>query len=316
MTQPTDTQTPAPERAEVWTRRLAAYRTPLPPRSRIELAVTAIPFLVLFALSWASLSISPLVAVALSLANAAFVVRLFMIQHDCGHGSFFANRSWNDRVGRVIGVVTLTPYDVWRRNHATHHATTGNLARRGTGDIPTLTVAEYRAKPLAGRILYRLLRHPVVLFGIVPFYTFFIMNRLPLGLFRAGWRFWASALGTNAAILAMLGTLYLLGGVPVLVFVYLPMILLACSIGMWLFYVQHQFEETCWDDDSEWSVQDAAFHGSSHYVLPPLLRWITANIAPTTSTTWPAGSRSTACPRCSATIPSLPKPGGSRFVKA
>ncbi len=267
-----------PSLAGTWTRRLAAYRNPIPSRSRIELAVTAIPFAAVFALSWASLSISPWIAVALSLSNAAFVVRLFMIQHDCGHGAFFGSRRWNDWIGRIIGVLTLTPYDVWRRTHAIHHATTGNLDRRGVGDIPTLTVAEYRAKPLLGRVLYRLVRHPVVLFGIIPFYSFFLQSRIPVGLLRSGWRYWASALGTDAAILAMLGSLYLLGGVPVLLFVYLPMMLFAASTGMWLFYVQHQFEETLWDSDTDWSVQDAAFHGSSHYVLPPVLRWITANI--------------------------------------
>jgi len=244
----------------------------------LELAVTFIPFAAIFVMSWAALSISPWISVALSLANAAFVVRLFMIQHDCGHGAFFNTRRWNDWTGRLIGLMTLTPYNVWRRNHAIHHATTGNLGRRGTGDIPTLTVAEYRAKPLFRRALYRLVRHPLVLFGIAPFYTFFLQNRIPVGLVRSGWRYWASALGTDAAILALLVSLYLLGGVPVLLFVYLPMMLLAASTGMWLFYVQHQFEETSWDGDTDWLVQDAAFHGSSHYVLPPALRWITANI--------------------------------------
>jgi omega-6 fatty acid desaturase (delta-12 desaturase) len=244
----------------------------------VELAVTALPFAALFALSWATLSISPWISVALSLANAAFIVRLFMIQHDCGHGAFFESRPWNDWIGRTIGVLTLTPYGVWRRTHAIHHATTGNLARRGIGDIPTLTVAEYRAKPLHGRVLYRLIRHPIVLFGIVPFYSFFLQNRIPAGLIRSGWRYWASALGTDAVILLLIGSLYLLGGIPVLLFVYLPMMLLAASTGMWLFYVQHQFEETSWDSETDWSVQDAAFHGSSHYVLPPVLRWITANI--------------------------------------
>ncbi|SFC26466.1 omega-6 fatty acid desaturase (delta-12 desaturase) [Tropicimonas isoalkanivorans] len=240
--------------------------------------MTALPFLAIFAAAWTALAVSPWIAVALSLTNAAFVVRLFMIQHDCGHGAFFGGRRWNDWVGRTIGVLTLTPYAVWRRNHAIHHATTGNLDRRGVGDIPTLTVAEYRAKPLAGRVLYRLVRHPAILFGVIPFYSFFLQNRIPLGLMRSGWRAWASALGTDAAILAMLGGLYLLGGAQVLLCVYLPMMMLAASAGMWLFYVQHQFEETSWAGNEDWSVQDAAFHGSSHYVLPPVLNWITANI--------------------------------------
>jgi hypothetical protein len=149
------------------------------------------------------------------------------------------------------------PHALWRLARgptAIHHATTGNLARRGIGDIPTLTVAEYRAKPLHGRVLYRLIRHPIVLFGIVPFYSFFLQNRIPAGLIRSGWRYWASALGTDAVILLLIGSLYLLGGIPVLLFVYLPMMLLAASTGMWLFYVQHQFEETSWDSETDWSV--------------------------------------------------------------
>ena len=276
LTQPTPAA--SQDAAAEWTRRLISYRNPVPARSLFELAVTAIPFAALFALSWAALSVSPWISVALSLANAAFVLRMFMIQHDCGHGAFFRNRRWNDWVGRIIGVLTLTPYGVWRKTHAVHHATTGNLDRRGVGDIPTLTVAEYRAKPLVLRALYRLVRHPAILFGIIPFYTFFLQHRIPLGLMRSGWRYWASALGTDAAIFAILASLYMLGGVPVLVFVYLPMVLLAASAGMWLFYVQHQFEDTSWNSETDWTVQDAAFHGSSHYDLPPVLRWITANI--------------------------------------
>lgn len=243
-----------------------------------ELTVTAIPFAALFALAWAALSVSPVLALVIALANSAFLVRLFMIQHDCGHGSFFRSRRLNDWVGRAIGVLTLTPYDVWRQSHAIHHATTGNLDRRGTGDIPTLTIAEYRAKSWVGRGLYRLVRNPLFLFGIVPFYSFFLQSRLPLGLMRAGWRYWASAMGTNVAIAAVGYALYRLGGAEVLLLVYVPTMLMAASIGMWLFYVQHQFEDTVWDHEDDWAVQHAALHGSSHYVLPPVLRWLSANI--------------------------------------
>lgn len=264
--------------AAEWTQRLAAYRRPIAWRSRLELAVTAIPFAAMFGLSWAALSVSPWIAAAVSLANAGFLVRLFMIQHDCGHGAFFASRFWNDWTGRILGVLTLTSYDVWRKSHSVHHANTGNLDRRGIGDVPTLTIAEYRAKPPLGRLLYRLIRHPVILFGIAPFYTFVLENRLPFGHMRSGWLYWASALGTNAAILILLTSLYMLGGWPVLLFVYAPTVLLAASIGMWLFFIQHQFEDTHWEEEPDWSVQDAAFHGSSHYVLPQPLKWMSANI--------------------------------------
>lgn len=261
-----------------WSRVLAKYRDPSLPRSLFELTVTLAPFLGLWALAWWMLSVSTVLAVALALLNAAFLVRVFMIQHDCGHGAFFRNRTLSDWVGRALGVLTLTPYDVWRRNHAIHHASTGNLDRRGTGDIPTLTVQEYRAKSRAGRFLYRLVRNPLFLFGVAPAYVFMLHNRIPTGQMRAGWRYWLSALGTDATIVVLLGTIVWLGGLKVLVFVFLPTALLGASIGMWMFFVQHQFEHTSWEHEDGWNVQSAALHGSSHYALPGILRWFTANI--------------------------------------
>ena len=261
-----------------WTRVLTKYREPIPARSLFELSVTLLPFVAIWALAWWALSISPVLAVGLALVNAGFLVRTFMIQHDCGHGSFFRNRTLGDWIGRALGVLTLTPYDVWRKTHAIHHATTGNLDQRGVGDIPILTVTEYRGKSRLGRVLYRLVRNPVILFGVVPFYTFFLQNRLPVGLMRSGWRFWLSSQATNAAIGAVLALLLWFGGLEVVLFVFLPTMLLAASLGMWMFYVQHQFEDTSWDREGDWNVQDAALHGSSNYVLPPVLNWITGNI--------------------------------------
>lgn len=261
-----------------WTRILAKYREPNHSRSIFEVAVTLAPFIVIWALAWWSLSVSPWLALALAVANSTFLVRLFMIQHDCGHGAFFKNRKVGDWLGRFIGVLTLTPYDVWRRNHAMHHATTGNLDHRGTGDLPTLTVREYRAKSVTGRVLYRLVRNPLFLFGVVPFYTFFLQNRLPIGVMRGGWRYWLSAQGTNLCIAAIVGLLFWLGGLKVVLFIFLPTVFLAAVVGMWLFYIQHQFEDTVWDRDGDWTIQDAALHGSSHYDLPAVLRWLTGNI--------------------------------------
>ncbi|MBK5926450.1 fatty acid desaturase [Rhodobaculum claviforme] len=261
-----------------WVAILARYRTPSAWRSAWEVLVTALPLLALWALAWWSVGISPALAVALSILNGAFLVRLFMIQHDCGHAAFFGSRRLSDWVGRTIGVVTLTPYDVWRRVHAEHHAGTGNLDRRGMGDIRTLTVQEYRSRSPLGRLGYRLYRHPVVMFGIGPFFLFFISNRVPVGLMRDGAQYWISAMGTNAAIAVVAGGIWYLGGGAVLAFAFLPTLLVAASIGVWLFYVQHQFEETSWDHDADWQMQDAALHGSSHYVLPGVLRWFTANI--------------------------------------
>lgn len=261
-----------------WSRVLAPYRTPILSRALFELAVTFIPFLVLWALAWVALSFSTLLAVGIALMNAGFLLRIFMIQHDCGHGSFLKDRRAGDWIGRFLGVLTLTPYDVWRKNHATHHATSGNLDHRGVGDIPTLTVREYRERSTYGRLKYRVLRHPLFLFGLAPIYIFIFQYRLPVGLMRAGSRYWLSALLTNFGIAGLLAVIFWFGGVEVLVFVFLPTTLLAASIGMWLFYVQHQFEETAWENGADWDVQKAAFEGSSYYDLPPVLAWLTADI--------------------------------------
>ncbi|MBM9594759.1 fatty acid desaturase [Roseitranquillus sediminis] len=264
--------------ARIWVRVLGRYREPLQLRSALELLVTLVPFVALWALAWSSLSVSYSLAVALAVLNGGFLVRLFAIQHDCGHGSFFKSRTANDWMGRALGVLTLTPYAVWRRTHSVHHASSGNLDKRGMGDVLTLTVAEYRALSPLGRLRYRLYRHPLVLFGLGPSYLFLVQNRLPLGLTRSGWTYWASAMGTNLMLLLALGAVGYAGGASPLLLVFLPTTIVAASIGVWLFYVQHQFEETSWDSDPEWQLHDAALHGSSHYVLPGVLRWFTANI--------------------------------------
>ncbi|WP_089886326.1 fatty acid desaturase [Citreimonas salinaria] len=272
---------PGPEQrrdAREWVAVLAQYREPSLSRSTWEIAVTAGPFAGLWALAWWSVDFSYTLAAVLAVLNAMFLVRLFMIQHDCGHAAFFNNRTVSDWVGRAIGVLTLTPYDTWRRLHSAHHAGTGNLDRRGIGDVLTLTVSEYRALPFFGRLKYRLYRHPLTLFGLGPFYVFFLCNRLPLGLMRAGRKYWVSAMGTNAAIAALLVGIAYIGGVDVLLFIFLPTMLVAASIGVWLFYVQHQFENTSWDHEADWQLHEAALHGSSYYVLPGPLRWLTANI--------------------------------------
>lgn len=226
----------------------------------------------------ASLEFSFWLSLLLALPTAGFLLRLFMIQHDCGHGAFFRSRLANDCVGRVLGAVTLTPYDLWRRSHATHHATSGNLGRRGVGDIITLTLAEYRARSFWGRLRYRAYRHPFVLFVIGPAHLFILQHRLPVGFMRDGAMPWLSTMATNAATAAVYSLLIWLVGFKAFVLVQLPVTLLAASVGVWLFYVQHQFEDTHWDDDDNWKMHDAALHGSSFYVLPPLLRWFTANI--------------------------------------
>ena len=264
--------------ARDWIGLLQRYREPDQIRSVLEIAITAVPFVLLWVAAWAALSFSYWVTLALAVPAAGFLVRLFMIQHDCGHGTFFRKRVVNDWIGRVIGVVTLTPYDVWRRSHALHHATSGNLDQRGTGDIDTLTVREYQALPRWRRFAYRLYRDPVVMFGVGPAYLFLIQHRLPVGLMRAGWQYWMSAIATNIGIAALvLAMIWLVGAGPFLL-VHLPITLLAASAGVWLFYVQHQFEDTFWAEGRAWDMHEAALLGSSHYDLPGVLRWFTANI--------------------------------------
>jgi len=242
------------------------------------LFVTVGPFVALWALAWWSVDVSYVLAAALSVLNAGFLARLFMIQHDCGHASFFRNRGVSDWIGRAIGVLTLTPYDVWRRTHAVHHSSAGNLEKRGMGDVLTLTVTEFHSLSAFHRLRYRLYRHPLVLFGLGPFYLFFLQNRLPVGLMHDGARYWVSAMGTNAALAVLVGGIGYFGGISVLLVVFVPMTLVAASIGVWMFYVQHQFEDTSWDHEPAWQLHDSALHGSSHYVLPGVLRWFTANI--------------------------------------
>ena len=248
-------------------------------RSIVEIAITAAPLTALWALAWTAVHFGYWwLALLLAVPSAGFLVRLFMIQHDCGHGSFFRQRAANDWVGRVIGVLTLTPYDFWRHTHAIHHATSGHLERRGIGDVDTLTVQEYQSLSFWSRLRYRTYRHPLVMFGIGPAYLFLLQHRLPVGLFRGGWWPWLSVMATNVAIAAIAAGLIWFIGLGPFLLVQLPTILLAGSIGVWLFYVQHQFEMTFWAHEGEWTFQEAALHGSSHYDLPGILRWFTANI--------------------------------------
>ena len=272
-----ETQADPAKAARDWVKILAAYREPCAVRSSFELAVTVGAFVSLWALAWYALDISPWLTLAISVCNAGFLLRLFAIQHDCGHGAFLKNRALSDWLGRIIGVATLTPYDVWRRTHAMHHSSSGNLGRRGIGEIQTLTVSEYRARSAFGRLLYRLYRHPVVMFVLGPGYLFFLEYRLPLGL-SGQTRYWVSSMATNAVIFLVLSIVYYFGGALPILLIFLPSTLIAATAGVWLFYVQHQFEETHWEGDKTWDLHEAALHGSSHYVLPPVLQWLTANL--------------------------------------
>ena len=274
-----DTAQTATAPAELeWLKRMMPYRAPNRLRGIFELGVTVVPLVALWVLAWVSVQYGFWWGLLLTIPAAGFLLRLFMIQHDCGHGSFFGVRQVDDWIGRAIGVLTLTPYDCWRRTHAIHHASSGNLDARGIGDVVTLTVAEYNARPFWGRVRYWLYRHPLVMFGFGPFWLFVVQNRLPIGLMRGGRMPWASTMVTNLAIAALSVSLIWLVGWVTFLLVQVPIILIASAAGVWLFYVQHQFEETHWSQKPEWKFEHAALHGSSYYDLPAPLRWITANI--------------------------------------
>jgi len=264
--------------ARDWINKLSGYRKPDHIRSMLEIVITVVPFILLWLAAWQALSISYWLSLLICIPASAFLVRLFLIQHDCGHGAFFRSKSANDWVGRTLGVVTMTPYHVWRRAHAIHHASHGNLDKRGLGDIDTMTVREYNEASNWERFKYRFYRHPIILFGIGPAFIFLIQQRYPAGLEREGWRFWASAMGTNAAIIVAWSLMIYLVGWKTFLMLQIPITVLASSIGVWMFYVQHQFEDMVWDMDEEWDLQHAAFYGSSHYDLPVVLRWLTASI--------------------------------------
>lgn len=265
--------------ARDWIEVLQRYRHPDPRRSTFEVLVTLVPFVALWAAAWAALSVGYWLTLVLTVPAAFFLVRLFLIQHDCGHGALFKKRLTNDWIGRAMGVLTLTPYDAWKRSHAIHHASSGNLDERGVGDINTLTVREYRALSPLRRLGYRIYRNPFVMFAVGPMLLFVVQHRFPVSMLRgADWRSWASVIGTNVALVALGGLVIWLVGWKAFLAVQLPIVAIGSSVGVWLFYIQHQFEDTFWAEDREWNVHEAALHGSSHYDLPGFLPWLTANI--------------------------------------
>jgi len=263
---------------QTWRKILSPYARPDGGRAILQLLTTTLPLLACAsALLW-GLAEGFWPVLLLALPTALLVVRFFMIQHDCGHGSFFRSSRLNDAVGRVLGVLTMMPYTAWRRDHAVHHATSGNLARRGVGDVTTLTIAEYRASSRWRRLFYRVYRNPFVLFGIGPAYMLLVRYRIPFGRRLGDRRDWISILGTDAAAVAAAAVLAIFVG-PIAVLVgWGTVLLLASAVGVWLFYVQHQFEDTYWRHAADWDFHAAAFEGSSFYDLPRFLHWLTASI--------------------------------------
>ena len=272
-----DMNNETPPATSTWKQAVAEHRKPVLRRSIWQLVNSVIPYLALWGLMIWTLSISYWITLALAVVAAGFLARIFMIFHDCGHGSFFRSRRANRVVEFVTGVLTFTAYRQWRYKHARHHATSGDLDRRGHGgEIWTMTVQEYLEASRWKRFSYRLARNPVVLFGLAPFYVFVIQQRFPSR--SVGKRERQGVYWTNAALLGIAVVMSLTIGIKAYMFIQLPVILLAGSAGIWLFYVQHQFEEVQWERRPEWDYAEAALRGSSFYKLPKVLQWFTANI--------------------------------------
>ena len=265
----------------------------------------------LWLLTWLGLYFGYWISLLLVVPAAGFLVRLFMIQHDCGHGSFFRSKWLNDWIGRVLGVLTFTPYDFWRHTHAVHHASSGNLGRRGMGDIDTLTVAEYLALSWWGRLRYRLYRHPLVMFGLGPIYMFVLQHRLPVGLMRDGWRPWLSTMLTNLAIAVIAAVLIFFIGIKAFLLVHLPIMLLAAAAGVWLFYVQHQFEDTVWARGRHRGIGTRPRCTAPRIMTcPACCAGSRRTSACTTCTISRAAFRSIGCATCCAIIRSSARSGG------
>lgn len=261
-----------------WNAMLAPYRQPVRWRSAFQLANTTVLLAAFWYAALLSLQVGYWLTLLAAIPAAFMLVRLFMLQHDCGHGAFFRSQPANNLVGSILGVFTLVPYAYWRRTHAIHHATSGNLDARGLGDIDTLTVREYLSRSRFRRLMYRLYRHPVVLLLVGPTWQFILKHRLPLDIPRT-WR--REALGvqaTNLALAVLVAAMWWAVGIERFLLVQLPITLIAGTIGVFLFYVQHQYEDTYWRYRETWNYFHAGLEGASHLTMPKVLQWCTANI--------------------------------------
>jgi omega-6 fatty acid desaturase (delta-12 desaturase) len=261
-----------------WSEILAPYQTPTLRAGLWQLFTSALPFVLLWGLMVYSLNYAYGVTLLVALPTASFLIRLFIIQHDCGHGAFFPSRAANNALGFMLGILTLTPYAYWRKTHAVHHASSGNLDRRGCGDITTLTIREYNALPPLRQRAYRLYRHPLLMFLIGPAFQFIVKHRFPWDLPTHHNREWRSIHLTNLVLVLLVGLLGATIGFQRFLLVQGPITLVASAMGVWLFYIQHQFEHTYWQHRSQWDFSMAGLRGSSYYDLPVPLRWLTANI--------------------------------------
>jgi omega-6 fatty acid desaturase (delta-12 desaturase) len=259
-----------------WREALAPYAQPRLGRSVLDLATSVVPYLALSVAMYLALGISYLLVLAIAIPAAGFLVRTFIVFHDCTHGSFLPSKRANAWLGTVLGLLVYAPFLRWRHDHAIHHATSGDLDRRGGGDVRTLTVAEYHALPSRARLGYRLFRNPLIMFGLGPIASLLIGPRLVARDARPRMR--RSVIGTNIALGILVGALCWLLGWRDFLLVQAPTVMLAGAAGIWLFYVQHQFEGAYWQDTGGWSYADAALRGSSYLKLPKILQFFSGNI--------------------------------------
>jgi len=262
--------------ATAWRSAVAPFQHADTRRSAWQLVNSLIPYLAFWILMYWSLSISYWLTLALSVLAAGFMVRLVIIFHDCGHGSFFASQRANDAVGIFTGILTFTAYYDWRHSHAVHHATAGDLDRRGTCDVLTMTVDEYRDAAWWKRLAYRMYRFPPVMLGIGPSFVFLLVQRFPIRV--AGKRERNSVLWTDLALLAIVVAAVLTIGWQAYLLIQIPIIVFGGAAGVWLFYIQHQFEGVYWERHEKWDFVAAALRGSSFYKLPKVLQWFNGNI--------------------------------------
>jgi omega-6 fatty acid desaturase (delta-12 desaturase) len=262
--------------ASAWKEIVARYQQPSLGRSVWQIVNTLVPYAVLWYLMYRSLAVSYWLTLPLAILAAGFHIRTFIIHHDCGHGAFFKSRQANDIWGFITGVLTFTPYYLWRWEHAIHHAHAGDLDRRGLGAVWTLTVQEYLEASHWKRFRYRLVRNPVVLFVVAPLFLFTVVHRFPLA--KASPRERHSVHWTNLGILGMIAAMSLTFGFKAYLLIQLTVMAVAGGAGVWLFYVQHQFEGVYWQRHGEWDCLAAALEGSSFYKLPKVLQWFSGNI--------------------------------------
>ena len=271
-----DGESDAPPAHWLWRESLSKYARPRPLRSAVDVVTSVFAYLAMSVAAYFALRVSPLLALALAPITAAFLLRTYIIFHDCSHGSFLASRRANVWLGTFCGLLVLSPFVRWRHDHAVHHATSGDLDKRGVGDLPTLTVAEYQRRSPRGRLAYRLIRNPVVMFGFGPVFAMIIGPRIVAR--NAPPRIRNSVLRTDLALAAIAGVLFWAIGIGDFLLIWAPAALLAGAAGIWLFYVQHQFEDAYWQRSEEWSYADSALRGSSFLKLSKPLQFVTGNI--------------------------------------